>query len=155
MKPASQYRQIPLLDRDRHALNIAYEIAQYSEASPAALPALAYSTGYNLSYLEKLAASFRDHGVLKSIRGSRGGYVLARSPDKISVAEILSAAGKMSLSEATSRKRHEASPYSGQVDVLFTQIKQFRFALLAHITLADILEDRAAAHPFLQDVLAR
>lgn len=131
-------------------LNIVSELAQYSDYAPASLPSLAYSTGYNLSYLEKLAALLRDHGIVKAIRGSRGGYVLTCSPDRISVAEILSAGSVTSRREP----RYE-SRYEDQVDALCATTKEIRSAILARISLADILEDRAAAHPVLHDVLAK
>lgn len=145
----SQFHQVPLLDRDRHVLNVLLEIAQYSDHAPAAIPAVAYSTGYTASYLEKLIASLRDHGIVKSMRGMKGGYVLARSPEKISVSEILTA-GRVT----NRRGPRNQSRYEPQVNALYAAIQDIQSAILARISLADILDERAAAHPFLQDVLA-
>lgn len=41
-------------------------------------------------YLEQILASLRRGGLLKSQRGSKGGYVLAREPQEITLLEIVS-----------------------------------------------------------------
>jgi Rrf2 family protein len=43
------------------------------------------------SYLEQILSALRQAGLVKSIRGAKGGYVLAKSADEISVLEILEA----------------------------------------------------------------
>ncbi|AFZ52908.1 RrF2 family transcriptional regulator [Cyanobacterium aponinum UTEX 3222] len=44
-------------------------------------------------YLEKILIQIRRAGLIKSVRGSQGGYQLAMSPEKISLGEILTAVG--------------------------------------------------------------
>lgn len=146
---SSQDKDVRLHDRDRHVLNVIFEIAHRSVDVPASLPALAHDTGYTASYVEKLVALFRQHGIVRSIRGSRGGYVLARSPEKISVSEILSA-GKLTAR----REPHNESCIWREVDALLAATEEIRLGILARITLADILDERAADHPFLADMLA-
>ena len=46
------------------------------------------------SYLEQLFAKLRRGGVIESVRGSQGGYVLARSASEITVAEIIKVLGE-------------------------------------------------------------
>jgi Rrf2 family protein len=41
--------------------------------------------------LEQILSALRQAGLVKSIRGAKGGYVLAKSADEISVLEILEA----------------------------------------------------------------
>lgn len=41
-------------------------------------------------YVEQLFLKLRRAGIIKSLRGPKGGYVLAKSPSKISVSEIIS-----------------------------------------------------------------
>ena len=40
-------------------------------------------------YLEQLFSTLRKSGLIKSIRGARGGYVLNRTPKEITVAEVM------------------------------------------------------------------
>jgi Rrf2 family protein len=43
------------------------------------------------SYLENILISLRDAGMIKAIRGARGGYVLTRPPEQITLLEIVAA----------------------------------------------------------------
>jgi len=47
-----------------------------------------------LSYLEQLFAKLRRGGVIESVRGAQGGYVLARPASEITVAEVIRALGE-------------------------------------------------------------
>jgi len=40
-------------------------------------------------YLVRLAGQLRNHGLIVSVRGRRGGYRLAREPDQLTIKEIL------------------------------------------------------------------
>jgi len=48
-------------------------------------------------YVEKILVHLRRAGLVKSLRGVKGGYVLARSPETISAADVLSALGQVDL----------------------------------------------------------
>ena len=39
--------------------------------------------------MEQIASSFKKHGLIQSIRGAHGGYVLAKPPEDITMADIL------------------------------------------------------------------
>jgi Rrf2 family cysteine metabolism transcriptional repressor len=59
------------------------ELAQIEHlASAEAIPA---------NFLAQILGDLRDHGLIISRRGNRGGYVLAHSPDEISLYDILMA----------------------------------------------------------------
>ena len=50
---------------------------------------LAERQGVSAAYLEQLIASLKKAGLVTALRGVQGGYVLARSPELISVGEVL------------------------------------------------------------------
>ena len=50
--------------------------------------------GISLSYLEQLFARLRKNGLVEGIRGPGGGYRLSRSPEDISIADIIDAIGE-------------------------------------------------------------
>jgi Rrf2 family cysteine metabolism transcriptional repressor len=58
---------------------------------PVPLAEIAANDGLPLAYLEHLAARLRKAGLIDSRRGSRGGYMLARSPVEITMAEVVEA----------------------------------------------------------------
>ena len=59
--------------------------------TPVALPVLAEKTELSEKYLEQILGSLVKGGVLESTRGACGGYALARSAERISLYDILSA----------------------------------------------------------------
>jgi Rrf2 family protein len=61
---------------------------------PASVNAIASRQSLPPAYLEKLLIELRRAGLVKSIRGSQGGYKLAKKPSQISLGEILTAVGE-------------------------------------------------------------
>jgi Rrf2 family transcriptional regulator, cysteine metabolism repressor len=55
------------------------------------LSEIADGDGLPLAYLEHLAARLRKAGLVESRRGARGGYLLARPAEEISMAEVVEA----------------------------------------------------------------
>src|SRR2546430_8411036 len=67
------------------------ELAKHAGEEPVPLAEIAAKDGLPLAYLEHLVARLRKAGLVDSRRGSRGGYLLARSPVEITMAEIVEA----------------------------------------------------------------
>jgi Rrf2 family iron-sulfur cluster assembly transcriptional regulator len=65
------------------------DLAQKSGGQPVSLADIAGRQDISLSYLEQLFAKLRRRGVVKSIRGPGGGYVLSRRADRIPIADIV------------------------------------------------------------------
>ncbi len=63
---------------------------------------LSEATGISLPTVSKILKILLKDGILNSIRGAKGGYVLAQSPDNISVAKVISALeGPIALTECS------------------------------------------------------
>jgi Rrf2 family protein len=63
--------------------------ATYPTGDPLQIRQIAAIQGIPDRYLEQLLATLRRCGLIRSQRGARGGYLLAREPWKISLAEIV------------------------------------------------------------------
>ena len=59
--------------------------------TPAALKTIAERNDISLQFLEHIFASFRRTGIVKSVKGSQGGYNLAKAADEITVASVVEA----------------------------------------------------------------
>lgn len=59
------------------------------QEGPVSLKSVAQRKGLSDHYLEQLIAPLRNAGLVKSVRGAYGGYVLARPADQISTGEVL------------------------------------------------------------------
>ena len=67
------------------------DLADYSEEMPQSIANIAARQSISDSYLEQLMAKLKKAGLITSIRGAQGGYVLARESSTISVGDILRA----------------------------------------------------------------
>lgn len=80
-----------LTTKGRYAVTALLDLTLNQDAGPTTIAKVAERHGISVTYLERLAGLMRAKGLLKSIRGAKGGYVLARSADDITVADIISA----------------------------------------------------------------
>ena len=80
-----------LSTKGRYGLRAMIDLAEHSGKEPAAISSIAERQGISEGYLEQLAALLKKAGLIKSIRGAGGGYILARDMEDISVGDILRA----------------------------------------------------------------
>jgi Rrf2 family iron-sulfur cluster assembly transcriptional regulator len=67
------------------------DLAMRQTRGPVTLAAISQRQRISLSYLEQLFGKLRRHKLVSSVRGPGGGYNLARAPQTLTVAEIISA----------------------------------------------------------------
>lgn len=77
--------------KGRYALRMMIDIAANATDSPLSLKEISQRQEMPLKYLEQLARLLTQNGLLTSVRGQRGGYMLAVSADKIRIGDILRA----------------------------------------------------------------
>jgi len=77
--------------KGRYGLRALIDLAQYSEIEPVSISSIATRQGISERYLEQLMTLLKKAGIIKSIRGAQGGYVLAREVADISVGDVLRA----------------------------------------------------------------
>lgn len=80
-----------LSTKGRYGLRAMIDMARYSEEEPVSISSIAVRQGISEGYLEQLVSLLKKAGLVKSIRGAGGGYILARAMDDISVGDILRA----------------------------------------------------------------
>lgn len=97
--------------------------------------------GIPARYLDQMLTSLRKAGLLRSIRGPRGGYQLARAPATITVAEVIAC---LEGAITVVRQGDRSTPEFGVVAGLDIRLDKARARLLQSITLEHLLEERAA-----------
>ena len=75
------------------AIAAVIDIALHARGRPVAAKALATRHRLPPRHLEPVLQALVRHGILKGVRGPRGGYELAREPSRVSADDILRAAG--------------------------------------------------------------
>jgi len=78
-----------LSTRGRYGVRIMLELALHFGEGPVLLKDIAERQAISEKYLWQLINPLKSMGLIKSIRGARGGYVLARDPAEINLREIL------------------------------------------------------------------
>lgn len=76
----------------RYAVMAMVELAGREASKPVALAELAASQEITVPYLEQIFSKLRQAGLVKSIRGPGGGYVLAKPADQTWISDIVVAA---------------------------------------------------------------
>jgi Rrf2 family protein len=65
------------------------DMAQHFDAGPVQIGDIAGRQDISVKYLEQLVIPLKKAGYVKSLRGPKGGYMLAKPPEEISVGEIV------------------------------------------------------------------
>ncbi len=94
--------------KGRYALRLVTRIARDGSGSPMTLRIVSEEESISLKYLEQLVRPLLQAGLLASVRGKSGGYVLTKPAEDISVGDVLRAV------EGTTSTVHCAALEKGQ-----------------------------------------
>lgn len=75
--------------KGRYGITIMMELASKFGEGPISLKSIAERNQLSEHYLEQLVAPLRNAGLVKSIRGAYGGYVLSKEPEQITAGDII------------------------------------------------------------------
>ena len=75
--------------RGRYGVQIMVDLAQHATEGPISLKSVADRQKLSEHYLEQLVPELRKAGLVKSIRGSQGGYILAKKPEDIYIGDVI------------------------------------------------------------------
>lgn len=129
-----------LTTRGHYSVKALLDLTLQPKDEPASVKAIATRQDIPAPYLEKLLIEMRRAGLVKSMRGSMGGYKLTRSPEQISLGQILEAVGE------TIEPLPRHTPEQAQVEdwvtfTLWQRLHQKLKEALYSITLADLYYD--------------
>lgn len=126
------------------AVSALVELAQTRPGQPLALTVLAPRLGVSLSYLEAVFGKLRGADLVDSLRGPGGGYVLARNPHDLSMAEIARAVGQHTLTGAREAPEEDEPTSIEQIATngLLDALEADALRWLETRTLADCLPPR-------------
>ena len=75
--------------KGRYALRLLIDLAEHQNNGYISLKEVAARQGISKKYLEQIIPILNKSDILRTSRGSHGGYMLAKSPDQYTVGEIL------------------------------------------------------------------
>jgi len=80
-----------LSTKGRYAVTAMLDLAIHDRDGPVTLADISQAQGISLSYLEQLFSKLRKNKLVEGVRGPGGGYRLARMPNLITVAQVITA----------------------------------------------------------------
>lgn len=78
-----------LSTKGQYGVRAMFEIAKGYNAGPVSIKAISKEQEVSIAYLEQILNKLRKAGLILSVKGPGGGYVLSREPEKISIGAIL------------------------------------------------------------------
>ena len=77
-----------LTSKGRYAVMALADLAGFNSQNPVSLRDISLRQGISLDYLEQIFLKLKKNNIVKSIRGTNGGYILTKNPDQIKLANI-------------------------------------------------------------------
>ncbi len=134
--------------KGRYAVMALADLAAQARPGPVTLYDIAERQDISLSYLEQLFAKLRRHELVNSVRGPGGGYLLAREPREMPIADIV-----MAVDEPAADSRCTPSqPLSCRgsevrclTHDLWEELGNQMYLYLRSVTLEDVIKQRILA----------
>jgi Rrf2 family iron-sulfur cluster assembly transcriptional regulator len=128
--------------RGRYALRASLALAKLEKkGEPVSVNNLAEAENISTAFLEQIFFKLRKAGIVVSVRGPGGGFCFARSLDKVTVKQILDAAGEDLDSIACDRHSQDCDRIGGCLShAVWENVTELVNNYFTGITLASIME---------------
>ena len=77
-----------LTSKGRYAVMALVDLARFDSINPVSLRDISLRQGISLDYLEQIFSKLKRNNIVKSIRGTQGGYILGKNPNDIKLTNI-------------------------------------------------------------------
>ena len=134
-----------LSTKGRYAVMAMVDLASHEGAKPISLAEIAQRQGISLSYLEQLFGHLRRGGLVRSVRGPGGGYLLAHPAHRMRIADVI-----LAVDEPIKAVRCQPGSPMGcladkgrcQTHHLWEELGNQIYLFLNSVTLADVRDRR-------------
>ncbi|PIJ52320.1 Fe-S cluster assembly transcriptional regulator IscR [Erwinia sp. OLTSP20] len=131
-----------LTSKGRYAVTAMLDVALHSHEGPVPLADISERQGISLSYLEQLFSRLRKNGLVASVRGPGGGYLLGRDASEIAVGAVITAVDE---SVDATRCQGKEGCQAGErclTHVLWRDLSERISDFLNNITLAELVNNQ-------------
>ena len=137
--------------QEEYGLRCILQLARHYARGSVTGRQIAESEGISLDYVSKLLMILRRAGLLRSVRGIRGGYALAREPRAITLGEVMRTLSSEDGVVLTSPDSHMCDHFSGHLEScahlnacairpVWKVLARYLSGVLDHISLSDLLQ---------------
>lgn len=128
-----------------YGLRCMIHIAKNSRSGPVSIQSISSSEDLPKTYVEQLLLKLRRHGLIKSVRGAHGGYLLAQMMNKITVRQMIDALEGTVFEIVCDRRSKSKNPCQHDskcaLNSVWIKMQNQIIELLDHITLEDLLKE--------------
>lgn len=130
-----------LSTRTRYGIRAMLELAESYGKGTLQLKSIADRQDISVKYLEQLMAILKSTGFVRSIRGAKGGYVLAKAPNNIRLSDIFSCLEGPSTitAECVEDENYCARVADCVVRAVWVEVEEAIINILQSITLQDLV----------------
>lgn len=131
-----------LSTKGRYGVKAMVELAINYGSDPISIKTISSRQNISECYLEQLCALLRKAGLIKSIRGAQGGYVLNREPKDITIADIMAVVeGPIEISDCLDEDYGCHNTDGCATRLLWEKMQKSIDEVMASVTLQDIVDD--------------
>jgi iron-sulfur cluster assembly transcription factor IscR len=133
--------------KGRYAVMAMADIARRGHGKAIPMAQIAERQHISLPYLEQLFSRLRQAGLVMSMRGPGGGYVLARPANRIFVGEVMKAVGEPVKMTRCDRESEEGCINGDDCNthVLWTALSEHIYSFLDSVSLQDVIDRKVQA----------
>ena len=129
--------------RGRYGTRMMLDLAAHHDQGPTPLREIAKRQDISVKYLEQLIIPLKAAGYIRSVRGARGGYTLARKPDKINVGQIIKVLeGGLSLVDCVEDPKLCEREKNCPTRDIWLRMSERLMEELSSLTLSDVLDGK-------------
>ena len=136
-----------LSTRSRYGTRLMLDLAEHYQKGPLHLSTIALQQGISVKYLEQIIIPLKKADYIRSVRGPKGGHILAKPPAEITIGEIVALLEEgASLAECSDNPKVCERSSICLTRYLWQAAAQAIFDKLDSITLADVLKMAEPGH---------
>lgn len=133
-----------LSTKGRYGLKAMFDLALFGGETPVSLTAISERQNITVNYLEQLIAPLRKAGLVKSVRGAQGGYLLAKPASEITVADILfTLEGSLAPTDCVNDQNEDSCTNANYcvTRMIYEKMRDSINEVVSSITLQDMIDD--------------
>ena len=126
----------------RYSLRALSDLCSCHDGEPVSVSDIALRQNISVTYLEQIFGKLRRGGILESVRGAQGGYMLARPANDITISEILQALGEPVIFGSCQTEKGCENAVTCPTFNLWRKVKGSVDEILRTTTLEDIADEK-------------
>ena len=130
-----------LSTRTRYGVRAMLELAASQGEGPVQIKTIAHRQDISVKYLEQLMAVLKSAGFVRSIRGAKGGYILAKPANQIKLSDVFNALeGPVTTVECVGNENYCARVTDCVARQVWAEVQQAIEKVLQSVTLQDLVD---------------